>query len=608
MKSRDVVSTDVIQADSIGGPTALQPGQGATLRVLGGSLPQGSSWVWYEGQCNGTPVGKGRSLVISPRGSTTYFVKAEPGSTACLSTTVRMDNRSVAPQRVSGPTTLCNGEALSLSIVGGALGVDAEWVWYSGACGSTKVGTGRTLTTTAQTKGTNSTSTTYFVRAEGKYNTTECAKQTVEVTGNSEAPSAISAAGPTQFCEGSPVPVLLKVVGGKLAPGARWAWYAGSCSGQPLGLGDTFSASPSASTVYLVRAEGTCTPSASASLSIQVISKSVAAQGISGPNSVTRKAPFVLQVQGGQLGDNAQWNWYANDCSKGKLLGTGSSLTLKLRKPTVVFVKAVSSCGQTECVSKSVVAGSARSWEHAFQAQKFLHFGIGFGIDYNHASIMTGRQNFNRSNGTVRNDTVRSEADAFGVVGEFTFHPIIKNGFSLGIQSSAALGTGIYSLMSASSSEASKRFSYYEFRVGGEMALGARRFKLLLTQEHRLREYRFENQSTVWEINQRDKSYFSKLGVGTRIGAYGRDKKVANTVDLQGFLVRSNHNFDAKNIYANLANWNVGAGINWWCHNKIGLRLEGTLQDVQKSFNPLNASMYGAQFNASLVLKEDFFR
>ena len=608
IKSRDIVSTNAIQPDSIGGPSALQPGQGATLRVVGGSLPQGSSWVWYEGQCDGTRIGKGRTLVISPRGSTTYFVKAEPGTTPCLTTTVRVDNRSVAPQGISGPTTLCNGESLSLMVVGGALGVDAEWVWYNGACGSTKLGRGRTFTTTAQTKGTASSTTTYFVRAEGKFNTTDCAKQAVEVTGNSEGPSAIGAAGPTQFCEGSTTPLLLKVVGGKLAPGAHWAWYAGVCSGRPLGLGETFSVSPDASTVYLVRAEGTCTPSASASLAIQVRSKSQAPQSIAGPMNVTRNEPFVLQVQGGQLGENAQWKWYANDCSKGKLLGSGTSLTLKLRKPTLVFVKAVGPCGETECTSKAVVAGSARSWEHAFQAQKFLHFGVGFGLDYQHASILTGRQTTNRTNGIVRSDTMRSEADAFGVLGEFTFHPIIKNGFSLGLRSSAALGTGIYSLLSAGSPEGNKRFSYYEFKAGGEMAIGARRFKVLITQEHRLREYRFENQSGEWKINQRNKSYLMKLGVGTRIGAYGREKKAANTVDLLGFLTHSTPSLNAQTMYSGVANWNVGAGLNWWCHNKVGLRLEATLQEVQGRYNPLATSLYGAQFNASLVLKEDFFR
>ena len=99
-----------------------------------------------------------------------------------------------------------------------------------------------------------------------------------------------------------------------------------------------------------------------------------------------------------------------------------------------------------------------------------------------------------------------------------------------------------------------------------------------------------------------------KLGVGTRIGAYGREKKVANTVDLLGFLTHSTPSLNAQTMYSGGANWNVGAGLNWWCHNKVGLRLEATLQEVQGRYNPLATSLYGAQLNASLVLKEDFFR
>ena len=604
----ETIAITAIAPDSIGGPTALQPGQSATLRVVGGSLPAGGSWVWYEGQCEGARVGSGRSFAITPRGSTTYFARAEPGTGPCLTTTVRVDNRSVAPLRVSGPTQLCQGESLQFQVVGGALGIDAEWVWYRGGCGTTRVGTGRSFTTTVPTTGVSSTSLSYFVRAEGKYNTTACVQQTVAVTGSSESPASISASGSMPYCEGSTTPLSLKVVGGKLAPGAHWAWYEGSGNAQSIGQGEVISVSPSISTAYSVRAEGACPPSASASLPIQVITKSVGALGIIGPGMVTRRAPFTLQVNGGRLGENAQWKWYAKDCKNGRLLGSGPSLSLKLRKPTTVFVKAVGPCSESDCTSTTVSTSSARSWEHAFEAQKFIHFGYGFGLDYQHASILTRRHNYRRPAGTMPDDSVRSEADGVGLLGEFTFHPIIKNGFSLGLQSSAALGTGIYSLLNSTSSESQKKFSYYEFRVGGEMAAGHRRLKLLLVQEHRLREYRFENQDNEWEINQRDKTYFTKLGVGTRIGSYQHVKTAANNLDLLVYLSHTSSALTARTLYADTPNWNVGAGINWWCHNKLGLRLEAILKDRQKSYSLLNTNFYGSQFNATITLKEDFFR
>ena len=605
----ETVSAAAIAPDSISGPVALQPGQSATLRVMGGSLPRGSSWVWYEGSCGGSRVATGRSFTVTPRGSSSYFVRAEPGDAPCLSISIRGDNRSVAPQGISGSGMQCQGEPLALQVLGGALGVGAEWVWYTGACGTTKVGTGRTYTVPAPAR--TGASTTYFVRAEGEYNTTDCARQTVEVTtGRSESPSRISTSGSLPYCEGTTQPMYLKVEGGRLAKGSHWAWYANACSGQPIGQGESLPITPGTTTTYLVRAEGACLATNPVSLLVRVVTKSVGPASISGPSQVASSTAFELRVNGGQLGEGAQWKWYADGCNSGKLLGTGPTLSLKLRKTTQIYVKAVGPCGESACATTSVATNpvAARSWQHGFQPRNFVHFGIGFGLDYQHASLLTGRQTTLRPSGIVRNDSVRSDADGFGLIGELTFHPLIKNGFSLGIQSSAALGTGVYRLLSETNTNGRKRFSYYEFRAGGEMALGARRLKLLLTQEHRVREYRFENQDTDLVINQHATNYAVKVGVGTRIGAYGRGNKTANNVDFLAYLSRGTTALTSSPVYASIPRWNVGAGFNWWCHNKVGIRLEAIFKDQEKDYSVLNTSLSGAQFNATLTLKEDFFR
>ncbi|MBC7936965.1 MAG: T9SS type A sorting domain-containing protein [Rhizobacter sp.] len=55
------------------------------------------------------------------------------------------------------------------------------------------------------------------------------------------------------------IQVSLSVTGGLLGDGAQWVWYAGSCSGTPVGTGAIINvAAPFATTTYYVRAEGTC--------------------------------------------------------------------------------------------------------------------------------------------------------------------------------------------------------------------------------------------------------------------------------------------------------------------------------------------------------------
>ncbi|RYZ54140.1 MAG: T9SS type A sorting domain-containing protein, partial [Sphingobacteriales bacterium] len=55
------------------------------------------------------------------------------------------------------------------------------------------------------------------------------------------------------------IQVTLGVSGGSLGFGAQWVWYAGSCTGTPIGTGTTINvAAPFATTTYFVRAEGTC--------------------------------------------------------------------------------------------------------------------------------------------------------------------------------------------------------------------------------------------------------------------------------------------------------------------------------------------------------------
>lgn len=84
---------------------------------------------------------------------------------------------SVAPTAATkNKNNICPGIVVSLGITGGTLGTNATWRWYSGTCGGTFIGTGASINVSP------SVTTTYFVRAEGDCNTTNCQQVTVNIS------------------------------------------------------------------------------------------------------------------------------------------------------------------------------------------------------------------------------------------------------------------------------------------------------------------------------------------------------------------------------------------------------------------------------------------
>jgi len=87
----------------------------------------------------------------------------------------------LAPSLAAGSATksknnICPGISVNLSVVGGTLGTNASWKWYSGACGTSLVGTGSSISVTP------AVTTTYYVRAEGDCNSTTCVAVTVNIS------------------------------------------------------------------------------------------------------------------------------------------------------------------------------------------------------------------------------------------------------------------------------------------------------------------------------------------------------------------------------------------------------------------------------------------
>jgi hypothetical protein len=59
--------------------TTICAGSSTTLSITG-QLNSATNWHWYTGGCNGTLVGTGASIVVSPLVTTTYYVRGEGGA------------------------------------------------------------------------------------------------------------------------------------------------------------------------------------------------------------------------------------------------------------------------------------------------------------------------------------------------------------------------------------------------------------------------------------------------------------------------------------------------------------------------------------------------
>lgn len=82
------------------------------------------------------------------------------------------------------------------------------------------------------------------------------------------SPATSISATVNPVCQGSST--TLSLVGGYLGTGATWRWYSGSCGGTLVGTGTSISVSPTSSTTYYVRAEGSCNTTTCASLLVNV--------------------------------------------------------------------------------------------------------------------------------------------------------------------------------------------------------------------------------------------------------------------------------------------------------------------------------------------------
>jgi hypothetical protein len=216
------------------------------------------------------------------------------------------------------PNNVCPGTNITLTQNGGTNGSVGAWFWYSGSCGGTLVGSTPAVNG-AVTIPAPPVPTTYFVRGQNICGNTICQSVVFTPLTTSTAPTAISATV-NPVCQGGSTQ--LSVSGGSLGSGAQWQWYTGSCGGTPAGTGTSVTVSPSLSTTYFVRAEGTCNTSACASLVVNVSSPTVGGSTAVVPSTVCVGSTVGLTLSG-QNGAVVGWQMNLNGGGWNSIGGAG---------------------------------------------------------------------------------------------------------------------------------------------------------------------------------------------------------------------------------------------------------------------------------------------
>ena len=323
--------------------------------IAPGTLGSGAVWAWYNADPSiGTPspiyVNASPIYSISPVLSTTYYVRGEGCDTSvAVQTTITVTDPSIPPSGINATqTSFCAGGGSStLSIPDGTLGAAASWAWYADGCGAGSIiGSGTSIIVSP------TVTTTYYVRAEGGCNgNTTCVNIEISIDAPSLNPASIASPN-TDLCLGETT--VLSVSGGTLGTGATWEWFQGSCGGVSVGQGTSISVLPSVTTIYYVRAEGVCGNTICVDITVSV--GVGAANPTSAAVSVNNICPgdtTQLTVTGPVLNPGYTWVWYTGACGAVPA-GVGTTLDVFPTITTTYYVRAVGTCGQTNCVSVTV--------------------------------------------------------------------------------------------------------------------------------------------------------------------------------------------------------------------------------------------------------------
>ncbi|MCO5249716.1 MAG: hypothetical protein M9887_12300, partial [Chitinophagales bacterium] len=266
--------------------------------------------------------------------TTTYYgqVVNTCGESSVEQVTVTVNYPSVDPDSLSAnKNPICNGESATITVNGGHLGTDAQWVLYDT---DPTVGSPSSLqnNTTGSFVVSPTDTTTYYVRFEGTaYPCTEngnAVQIRIDVNQPSVNPDSLTANIRTVCSDDNSV--TLTVSGGHLGTNAEWVLYdtdptVGSPSSLQNNTTGSFIVTPSDTTTYYVRFEGNAQPcdenGSAANITINVNQPSDEPTAITALDSICNGEPVTLTADG-TLGTSAVYQW-SDDAGFNNLISNG---------------------------------------------------------------------------------------------------------------------------------------------------------------------------------------------------------------------------------------------------------------------------------------------
>ena len=355
-----------------------------------------SSGALYDSQITGYNSGTNAQVFYNDDSGSDCNISFGPASTTWTSTfsgTVKvMVNKWNCLGHQAGLSALLKVRQNSPTISAATTPVcsGAQQTFTSDQNGGTWSANGGSLSTTSGTSTTwtaPAAASTYTITHSIGNCTTN---KTVVVNAVSTAPTSITTNAPANtICQGASVN--LSRSGGALGSGAQWYWYSGSCGGTFLGNGENITQSPSVTTTYFVRADGTCGPTSCASVTVTVNTNSTApTSATASPSTVCGSInPTNLQVFGGSLGTGASYNWYTSSCG-GSFVASGQSINVNPTSPTTYFVRAQGTCNTTACTSVDVTGQSSSTNPSASAVDPTICAGQSTTLNVTAGSLGTG--------------------------------------------------------------------------------------------------------------------------------------------------------------------------------------------------------------------------
>lgn len=156
----------------------------------------------------------------------------------------------------------------------------------------------------------------------------------------------------------------LSITAGSLNSATNWQWYSGSCGGTSEGSGTSINVSPSVTTTYYARGEGSsCGNGSCGSITITVLSATPPTTPTLSASSTANCGTLStsLSIASGTLNSATNWQWYSGSCG-GTNVGTGTQINVSPTVTTTYFARGEGgSCGNGSCGSITITVNPVPS-------------------------------------------------------------------------------------------------------------------------------------------------------------------------------------------------------------------------------------------------------